>query len=90
MISFELDETIYEFDETQLRAFEAIAIKKHTGLPLTELLQGLVQGDPEALLGMVYIAKQRAGEHVKWETLTNIDLIPLLSSLKPVPTPAAA
>lgn len=81
MIKFRVDDTLYEFDETRLLSAEAMYVKKNTGLTLLEFLNGIQLGEPGALTGMVYIAKRRVGEYVKWAELDELDLMELLGSI---------
>lgn len=48
---------------------DAILIKKHTGMTVTGFLNGIATGDPESLVGMVFLAKRQAGEKVLWDEL---------------------
>ena len=85
MISFTVNDTKYTMDETRLTAVEGRTIKKNTGMPMLEFLNGILTGDGDSITGLVWIAKCRAGEKVAWEDLDDIDLITLLASLEYIP-----
>ncbi|MGH8575347.1 MAG: hypothetical protein ACREXJ_00175 [Gammaproteobacteria bacterium] len=87
MLRFTHDGQEYEFDPDKLPLAEAIMVKKHTGMGMAPYMQGLRDVDPEAIQAMVFLAKRRAGEKVKFEDI-DFDLIELAGSLKRDPTPA--
>lgn len=63
-----------------LRVWESIAVKKHTGLGLLGLSEGLKAMDPEALMILTWLALQRAGETVKPSEL-DFDMIAFAGEL---------
>jgi hypothetical protein len=77
MLRFMLDGEKYEYDDTSLTVKEARVIKKNTGFGLVTWAQALQQGDPDALVAMVWLAKTRAGEAVRWQDFDNMDLAAL-------------
>lgn len=77
MLRFVLDGTKYEYDDTTLTVKEARVIKKNTGFGLVTWAQGLQIGDPDALVAMVWLAKTRAGEAVRWQDFDDFDLASL-------------
>jgi hypothetical protein len=82
VIKFEVDGTKYQFNEGRLLGVEASAVKKNTGLTIVDFLNGIIGGDPDALIGMVFIAKKRAGEPVKWNELSEtLEMFALVKSL---------
>jgi hypothetical protein len=97
LITFKVDGTEYQFDETRLLSVEAVAVKKYTGLAILDFFQGCMSGDGEALTALVFLAKKRAGEDVTWQGLLDtLDVMALLMSLiaeadepdeEPVPEP---
>jgi hypothetical protein len=81
LIRFEIDDTKYEYDADTYPLFEARLIKSLTGLNAGAYLRGLGEMDEEAICGMVYLAKRRAGEDVEWDQLGQMDLMPLIQSI---------
>lgn len=67
--------TKYEFDPERLPLVEARLLKKYAKLGAGEFYQGLKTGDPDAVAGLVFLAKFRAGEQPKWGDLDDLDLI---------------
>lgn len=81
MLRFALDGVKYEYDEHKLLNIEAIALQKVTGLRVTEFAEALEQGDAGALTAVVWIAKRRAGEDVKFSEL-EFDLMEMMESME--------
>lgn len=77
MLRFVLEDIKYEYDDSTLTVKEARVIKKNTGFGLVTWAQGLQIGDPDALVAMVWLAKTRAGEAVRWQDFDNFDLATL-------------
>jgi hypothetical protein len=77
MLKFVLDGTKYEYDDSTLSVKEARVIKKNTGFGLVTWAQALQIGDPDALVAMVWLAKTRNGEAVRWQDFDNFDLASL-------------
>jgi len=77
MIKFKLDGETYEYDDTSLSVKEARIIKKNAGMGLVSWARGLADGDPDALVAMVWLAKTRAGEAIRWQDLDDLDLASL-------------
>jgi hypothetical protein len=80
-MKFKLDGRSYEFDETRLLVREARELKHHTGMGLRQFGAGLQEGDPDSIVGMLYLCRRRAGEAVKWNdfdelNLTDLQVIP--------------
>lgn len=69
LIRFTVEGTKYELDIMRLMNTEAILIKKMTGLTIQGMYEGMDKGDPEALTALVWLAKKRAGEPVKFQEL---------------------
>jgi len=67
----------YEFDDSTLLVEEARLIKKYTGMGLKSFTEASKDGDPDALVAIVYLAKRRAGEAIRWQDLDNLDLAKL-------------
>lgn len=74
MLKFTIEDRVYEYDETSMFVKEARLIKKHAGFGLIGMAQGLRDGDPDALVAMVFLAKRRAGEMIRWQDLDDLDL----------------
>lgn len=74
MIKFGLGGTEYEYDDTTMTVAEARIIKKHTAMGLRSWAMGLQDMDPDALVGLVFLAKRRSGEAVRWQDLDSMDI----------------
>lgn len=81
MLHFTVNGTEYEYDQDKLPLTEAIAVKKATGLTVNAYMRGLTGMDPEALQAMVWLAKQRAGEAVRFVDI-EFDVLALIESLR--------
>lgn len=64
----------YNFDETRLTVKEARTIKKYGGLSVRQFANGLSDMDVEAMVAVVFLAKQRAGEVLRWQDLDELNL----------------
>lgn len=73
-MQFKIEGRTYEFDESRLTVAEARVIKKHAGLGLAEFGDGIRRGDPDAIVSMLFIAKRRAGEAVRWQDFDEFNL----------------
>ena len=74
MINFKVGESEYAYDDASMTVAEARLIKKHSGFGLKSWAMGLQDMDPDALVGLVFLAKRRAGEAVRWQDLDNLDI----------------
>jgi hypothetical protein len=74
MINFTVGEDSYEFDDETMTVDEAREIKKYAGFGLKSWALGLQDMDPDALVGLVYLAKIRAGEAVRWSDLGSLNI----------------
>lgn len=74
MIKFSLNGTSYDYDDTQMSVKEARLIKQHAGMGLRSWALGLQDMDVDALVALVFIAKRRAGEAIRWQDLDNINV----------------
>lgn len=74
MIKFGVGGTNYEYDDSTMTVAEARIIKKHTNMGLRSWAIGLQDMDPDALVGLVFIAKRRAGEAIRWQDLDDLDI----------------
>lgn len=90
---FTFDGTQYEY-HGYVGAPDAILLKQHAGLSVLSFLQGITQGDADALVGLVFMAKRHVGELVLWDELVEQmvgenDLLALVESIETVDdTPA--
>lgn len=66
MLRFTIDGTKYEFDDQRLLNIEAIALQKTVGFKAPEWFEGIQAFDAEAVTGLVWLAKRRAGEDVRF------------------------
>lgn len=64
-----VDGTEYDFDTATLRVGEMRALKKASGMKIKDFTEGLADADPDALTALVWLAKRRAGEHIKFDDL---------------------
>lgn len=76
-----------------LGAADALLIKRHAGLSITTFFNGILVGDPAALVAVVFLAKRQAGESVTWDELIEQmdgenDLLALVDTIKPIRTEA--
>lgn len=72
MIKFSVGSETYDFDDQAMTIDEARLIKKNSGFGMKSWALGLQDMDPDALVGLIYLAKVRAGEAVRWNDLYNI------------------
>lgn len=64
-----VDGQVYEYDANRLMVREAMELQQRTGLNLSRWQAALQEGDPTAILGLVYLIKQRAGEKPEWDAI---------------------
>jgi hypothetical protein len=81
IIKFAVDDTDYDFDSDCLTVFEARLIKSQTGQGAGHFMTGIRDMDGDALAGMIYLAKRRAGEGVTWASLDDLNLVPVIESI---------
>lgn len=62
-----VDGQVYDYDANRLMVREAMELQQRTGMNLSRWQVGLQEGDPQAILGLVYLVKQRAGEKPVWD-----------------------
>lgn len=74
MIKFTLEGESYDYDDSTMTVAEARIIKKHTGYGLRSWALNLQDMDADALVGLVFLAKRRAGEAIRWQDLDNLDI----------------
>lgn len=71
----------YDVDLNVFTAREAIVLKKATGVTMGALVRGISDGDGEAFAALLFIAKRRAREVVRWEDLMDVDLVEIMTSI---------
>lgn len=79
-MKFSLDGRSYEV-AIDLSIGEARAVKRHTGLSVTQLLS-LPMSDADVAAALVWVAKRRAGEEITWDDVDQLDLITLVASIE--------
>jgi hypothetical protein len=72
MIKFTVGDDTYEFDDEELTIDEARLLKKNAGFGMRSWAVALQDMDPDALVGLIYLAKLRAGEAVRWQDLYKV------------------
>lgn len=76
-MKFKIDDKVYEFDESRLLVREARELKHYTGMGLKQFGEGLQGGDADAIVGMLYLARRRAGEAVQWSDFDEYNIADL-------------
>lgn len=72
MIKFSVGQDTYDFDDQAMTIDEARLIKKNSGFGMKSWALAMQDMDPDALVGLIYLAKIRAGEAVRWNDLYSI------------------
>jgi hypothetical protein len=82
-IKFTVFDQNYEFDFDDLTLQECEQIHARTGLQIWEFAQGVINGHPGAIRGMIVLAKKRAGERVEWNDpeLGRLKIAPVTAQL---------
>ena len=79
-MKIKVDGKVYEYDRTRLLYSEFAFVQKKTGLKLLAWQAALDEWDAEALAGLVYILRRRAGEPVEWDglefDLASLEIVP--------------
>jgi len=73
IIKLTVEGQVYEFDGDRLLLAEARELKTFTGLTPPKWSAGITEGDPDAIQFLVYLAKKRSGEAVRFSDLNSID-----------------
>lgn len=74
MIKLTVEGVDYEFDDKRMLVAEAREIKTLTGLTVPKLFAGVEEGDADAIASLVFLAKKRAGEALRFSELDSLDL----------------
>lgn len=73
IIKLTVEGTSYEWDSERLLVAEARELKLHTGFTPPRWLAALDEQDPDALAALIYMAKKRAGETLRFSDLDGLD-----------------
>lgn len=84
---FEIEGKEYEWDNERLTVGEARFLKEKTGMGILQWNNGLLARDGDAEAALIYFAKRRAGEAVRWQDLEDLNLLTLV--IYPADQPAA-
>lgn len=71
---FKIEGKEYDWDNSHLSVKEAMEFKDRASLGIQQLNTALTLGDPYATITLVYLAKLRAGEAVRWQDLLTLDI----------------
>ncbi|MCI3277528.1 hypothetical protein [Streptomyces cylindrosporus] len=74
MIKLTVEGQVYEFDDQKMLVAEAREIKTLTGLTVPKLFAGIDDGDADAIAALVFLAKKRTGETLRFSDLDTLDL----------------
>ncbi|MFB7595761.1 hypothetical protein [Streptomyces sp. NPDC056160] len=73
IVKLTVEGTEYEYDGDRLLVAEARELKTYTGFTPPKWLAALDDQDPDALAFMIYLAKKRAGESLRFSDLDTLD-----------------
>lgn len=73
MFKLTVENIVYEFDGDHLLLAEAREIKTYTGMTLPKWSRGIDEMDPDAIQSLIYLAKKRAGETLRYSDLDSLD-----------------
>lgn len=73
MFKLTVEDVVYEFDGDHLLLAEAREIKTYTGMTLPKWSRGIDEMDPDAIQSLIYLAKKRAGETLRYSDLDSLD-----------------
>lgn len=82
-----IKDDIYEVDHGRITVAEAKAFKRHAGMATGEFRPGLIKGDPDAMIFLMWLAKTRAGERVDWSSFDDYDLVSDVEILRELDSP---
>ena len=77
------------FDQNKLDLTEAIAVKAETGQTIRDFNLGMQSLDPHSLMAMVWLAKRRAGDKVRFQDIS-FDVVAMINTIKNEDTPGDA
>ena len=73
IVKLTVEGTEYEWDTDRLLVAEARELKTYTGFTPPRWLAALDEDDPDAIAGLIYMAKKRAGETLRFSDLDGLD-----------------
>lgn len=73
MIRLTVEGVKYEFDSDHLLLAEARELKTYTKLTPPKWAEGIEEGDPDATQFLIFLAKKRAGEMLRFSDLDTLD-----------------
>lgn len=73
-MKFEVEGREYEW-AAKMTIAEAFFLKEKAYLTIPQLGPAIAQTDPHAIAALIYFAKRRNGEPVKWEDIQELDLL---------------
>lgn len=81
---FSIEGREYDFDR-KLEVGEAMIFQDKAGLGTAEIDDALNRGNPYVVVTLIYLAKTRAGEAVRWQDLMKLDIntFKMLPPIKP-------
>lgn len=86
MIKLTVEGTVYEFDGDRLLLAEARELKSYTKMTPPKWSAGIDEGDPDATQFLIYLAKKRAGETLRFSDLDTLDYADIeLENVDPEP-----
>lgn len=80
-VKFTLEGKSYEFDLDSLTMDEGEVIEDYARLEVRDFMDALKATKVRAIRALVFIAKRRAGEDVRWADLGSVDLMGLAKSM---------
>lgn len=86
MIRVTVEGVAYDFDGDHVLLAEARELKTYTKLTLPRWNQGLDEMDPDAVQFLIFLAKKRAGESLRYSDLDTLDFADIdLELVEPEP-----
>ncbi|GHA01520.1 hypothetical protein ACFOOM_12100 [Streptomyces echinoruber] len=73
IVKLTVEGTQYEYDGDRLLVAEARELKAHTGFTPPKWFAALDESDPDAIAFLIYLAKKRAGETLRFSDLDSLD-----------------
>jgi hypothetical protein len=73
VLKLTVEGVVYEFDGDHLLLAEARELKTYTGMTLPKWSAGVDEMDPDAIQALIYLAKKRAGETLRFSDLDSLD-----------------
>lgn len=74
MFKITVEGSVYEFDGDRMLLAEAREIKVFTKMTVPVWSRGIDEMDPDAIQSLIYLAKKRAGETLRYSDLDTLDL----------------